>query len=107
MDAALRLTILDELCQRSNRSESPGNLFVEFLAVRDDDKGPVATETAQYFLGKHHHRQALAAALRVPEHTETAPVLPDLIHSLHGTVHTEDLMILGHNLAQAATCVFE
>ncbi len=76
MDAALRLTILDELRERPDRGEGPGDLLVQLLPVGDDDEGPVAAEPPQHLLGEHHHREALAAALRVPEDAEAAPVLP-------------------------------
>ena len=79
MHTALRLTVLDVLRQCSNRGKSARDLFVEFLAVRDDDEGPVATEPTQHLLCEHHHRQALAAALRVPEDAEASPVLANLV----------------------------
>src|SRR5258706_14329108 len=107
MYTALRLTILDKLRQGTSRRKRPRNLLIEFLAVRYDDEGPIAPKSAQHLLGKHHHRQALTAALCVPEDAETPPVLPNLVHCLNGTVHAEHLVIRCNNLAQATTRVFE
>src|SRR4051794_22676499 len=63
------------LANRACRLEGLGNLVVQFDAVSHHDKRPVARYPAQDLLRKEHHREALAAALRLPEHP-SAPMPP-------------------------------
>src|SRR6185436_6112527 len=83
------------------------DLLVQFLPIRDDHEGPVSAEPPQHLLGKHDHREALAAALRVPEDAKATPIIPDLLHRLDSAVDPEHLMILGYELAQSAARILE
>ena len=56
----------------SRRGEVLVNLPVQFLPVGDHHKGPVARYLAQHLLGEENHRDALAAALGMPEHAQFA-----------------------------------
>ena len=58
---------------RAGGLERLGNLVVQFHAVGHDHERPVAGHLAQHLLREEHHREALAAALRLPEHA-AAPV---------------------------------
>ena len=80
----------------------PIELLVEFLAVGDQHEGPVAGLLAQHLLGEPQHRQRLARPLRVPEHAEPALALLQLPQRLQRIVHTEELVVLGECLHQAA-----
>src|SRR5262245_13438759 len=100
MRSALRLAVLEEFCERSGRSKCSGDLLVQFLPVSDDDEGPTAPQPPQHLLGEHHHREALAAALRVPEDAETPLITAELPHGFVGTIDTENLMVLCDELAQ-------
>jgi hypothetical protein len=82
----------------SDRFKSLGDLLVQFHAIGDHHEGPVAGQLAQHLLGKEHHREALAAALRLPEHP-TAPVahLACFEHRNDGVIHAQVLVILADN----------
>ena len=54
------------------------DLVVQLVPVGDDDEGPVAGDLPQDLLREEDHREALAAALRVPEDAEPPLVLLDL-----------------------------
>src|SRR2546425_10841280 len=69
------------IAHRAARGERLGDLVVQFHAVRDDHERPVAFHLAQNLLREEHHRQALAAPLRLPEHAAaTMPRLARLEH---------------------------
>ena len=89
------------LAHRAARLERLGDLVVQFHAVGGDYKRPVARHLAQHLLREEHHREALAAALRLPEHA-AAPVaqLARLQHRRDGLVHTEELVVLAEHLHQ-------
>ena len=53
--------------------ERLGDLLVQLHTVGNNHEGPVAGQLAQYLLREEHHRKALTAALRLPEHA-AAPV---------------------------------
>ena len=61
-------------------SEGLVDLLVQLVAVGDDHEGPVAGELAQDLLGEEDHREAFAAALRVPEDAELALAVAELVH---------------------------
>ena len=107
MNAALGLALVDVLCERSDRSECVGKLLIKLLSIRDKHERPVTAEPTQHLLGEHGHRQALAAALRMPEDAETALVRRDFLDGLDGTVDAEDLVIFCEHLAEAATRILE
>ena len=74
------------------------NLVVQVLAVCHHNKGPVAGHLAQDFLGKEHHRHALAATLGVPEYTQPAFMGPDIHEGLNGVVDAEKLVVFPTSL---------
>ena len=81
--------------------EGLGNLLVQLHAVGHDDEGPVARQSAQHLLREEHHGEALAAALRLPEHAAApVPALPGLQHGGDGIVHAEELVVLRQHLHQ-------
>ena len=80
----------------------PIELLVEFLAVGDQHEGPVAGLLAQHLLSEPQHRQRLARPLSVPEHAEPALALLQLPQRLQRIVDTEELVVLGERLHQAA-----
>ena len=84
------------------RGEVLVDLPVQFLPVGDDHKGPVARHLAQHLLGEEHHRDALAAALGVPEHAQLALPLPDVGQGLQRVVDAQVLVVLGRQLDQPA-----
>ena len=63
------------LRDRAHAGEVLVNLVVQFLPVGHDHERPVAGHLAQHLLGEEHHRVALAAALRMPEHAQPPLVL--------------------------------
>ena len=89
------------LAHRAAGLEGLGDLVVQLHAVGDDHEGPVAGHLAQHLLREEHHREALAAALRLPEHA-AAPVaqLAGFQHRGDGVVHAEELVVLAENLDQ-------
>ena len=100
--AALRPHGLFRLDGRAGGGEVLIDLPVEVVAIGDDDERPVAGHFAQNLLREEDHDVTLAAALRMPEHTEAALILADIVHGRDGVVDTEDLMVLGDELARAA-----
>src|SRR5262245_10257941 len=60
------------LAHRSDGLEGLGDLIVQFYAVGHDHEGPVPLQLAQHLLREKHHGEALAAALRLPEHAGAA-----------------------------------
>ncbi len=107
MLAALRLHRLAQLRQFAAGGEGPGDLAVEFGAVGDDEKGPVARLLAQNLAGEEQHRQALARALRVPEDAEPALVLGDVVDRLQRAIDAEQLVGLRQLLDQAELALLE
>ena len=89
------------LTHRAGGLEGLGDLIVQFHAVGDDDKGPVAGQLAQHLLREEHHRETLAAALRLPEHA-AAPVTQRarVEHRGDGVVDAEVLVVLADDLHQ-------
>jgi hypothetical protein len=81
--------------------EGPGDLLVQFDAVGDHHKGPVAGQLPQHLLREEDHRKALAAALRLPEHA-AAPMaqLARLQHRGDGVIDAEELVVLADDLDQ-------
>ncbi len=100
MRAAGRMALVTlGLAHRARGLEGLGDLVVQFNAVGHDHEGPVAGKFAQHLLGEEHHRETLAAALRLPEHA-AAPVteLAGLQHRGDGVVHAEKLVVLAEDL---------
>ena len=60
------------------------DLLVQFGAV-GDDQHPRILHVLAYPLGQPHHRQALAAALRVPDDAALAPA-DELLRGLHAEI---------------------
>jgi hypothetical protein len=89
------------LAHRAGGLEGLGDLLVQFHAVGDDHEGPVAGQLAQHLLREEHHREALAAALRLPEHA-AAPVaqLARFEHRGDGVIDAEELVVLADDLDQ-------
>ncbi len=61
--------------RRAGRLERLGNLVVKLNAVSHNHKGPVAMVFAQNLLREKDHREALAAARRLPEDSTAAVTL--------------------------------
>src|SRR6266568_1513375 len=80
------------------------NLVVQFLAICDDKKRPVAWNLAQHLLREEDHRVAFTAALRMPEHTQASPVLAQGAHSIQRIVDTQKLVIFGDEFDRSAAC---
>ncbi len=89
----------------SGGGEGLVDLAVELLAVGDDEEGPDASQFAQDFLGEEDHREALAAALGMPENAEAALIRPDGADGFDGVVDAEILMVLGEDLDERAAAL--
>src|SRR5207245_8634499 len=79
------------------------NLVVQFLAICDDKKCPVARDFAQHLLREEDHRIAFTTALRMPEHTQTSLVFAQGAHSFQRIVDTQKLVIFGNEFDQSST----
>ena len=97
--------------RRAGGLEGLGDLVVQLLAVGDDHEGGTAQHLAQHLLREEHHRQALARALRVPEHAQALALLLLGLAQLHqprdGLVHAQELVVLGGLLDQPALALLE
>jgi hypothetical protein len=91
--------------------EGLADLVVQFLAVGHDHEGATAQHPAQHLLREEHHRQALARALRVPEHPQALAFQLLRLAQLHqprdGFVDAQELVVLGRLLDQAALALLE
>ena len=86
---------------RAHRLEGLGDLPVQLHPVGHHHEGPVAGQPAQHLLGEEHHRKALAAALRLPEHAAAAvALLARGHHRRDGVVHAQHLVVLPDHLHQ-------
>jgi len=97
---------------RAGCREGLVDLIVQFGAVSDDHKSPLAGQGAENLLGEEHHGEALAAPLRVPEDPELLgrfhiPGFPQLDHLGNRLVHAQVLVVLGDLLDQATPCQLE
>src|SRR6266566_1750266 len=79
------------------------NLVVQFLAISDDKKCPVAWDFTQHLLREEDHRVAFTAALRMPEHTQTSLIFAQGAHSFQRIVDTQKLVIFGDEFDRSAT----
>src|SRR5437667_9261253 len=79
------------------------NLVVQFLAMCDDKKCPVARDFAQHLLREEDHRVAFTAALRMPEHTQASLVLTQGAHGFQRIVDTQKLVVFGDEFDRSAT----
>ena len=78
-------------------------LEVELGAVGDHHERPRPGDAAEHLLGEPQHRQALAGALRVPEHAEALLAGgPDPVEVLDGGVDAEVLVVAGDDLDRPA-----
>ena len=101
-DARLRLS------HRARVGEVLVDLLVEFLAVGDDQEGPVARQLAQHLLGEEDHGIAFAAALGVPENAQPARgSSAAVLHRREGVVDAEVLVVLGDQLDRAPALLHE
>jgi hypothetical protein len=90
------------LTHRARRLEGLGDLVVQFHAVGHDHERPVAVLPAQDLLREEDHRKALAAPLRLPEHTAAAVALgARLQHGANDVIHAQHLVVLSQNLGDA------
>src|SRR2546430_6550076 len=80
------------------------NLVVQFLAISDDQKCPVARDFAQHLLREEDHRVAFTTALRMPEYTQASLVFTQGTHSFQRIVDTQKLVIFGDEFDRSATC---
>ena len=78
--------------------EVPVNLPVQIVAVGHHHEGEIARLFAEDFAGIEDHREALARALRVPEHAELALQFLALEECLVGPVHADELVVLRDDL---------
>src|SRR5439155_17399523 len=60
------------LAYRAGGLERLRDLVVQLHAVGHDHERPITRHLAQHLLREEYHRQTLAAALRLPEHTAAA-----------------------------------
>jgi len=67
------------------------DLVVEILPVGHDNEREIAWNFSKHFLGEKDHGVALPASLRVPENSEAASILFDLLQCLSSIVHTKVL----------------
>ena len=66
---------------RAGGLERLGNLVIQLHAVGHDHERPVARHLAQHLLREEHHRETLAAALRLPKNAATT--VPQLARDEH------------------------
>ena len=83
------------------------DLVVQFIPVGQHHNGRTAGEFATNLLGQEHHGIALAAALRMPENTQSTIAQLAVTVRFHGLVHAEILMIAGHNLRRMTAGMIE
>src|ERR1700722_19085616 len=73
MGSAFRVALIAlGFAHRAGCLEGLGNLVVQFDAISHDHKCPVAGHFSENLLTEEHHRETLAAALRLPEHASAA-----------------------------------
>lgn len=78
--------------------ESLVNMVVELFPVGDDDEGPVAEFLAQDLLSEEEHGEGFAGALGMPEDTELAFAIAELVHDGNGALDAEELVVPGDEL---------
>src|SRR3989442_14263800 len=88
---------------RAHVLESLINLVVQFLAICDYKKCPVARDFAQHLLREEDHRVAFTTALRMPEHTQASLVFAQGAHSFQRIVDTQKLVVFGDEFDRSAT----
>jgi hypothetical protein len=85
-----------DLAHGAGALEGLGDLLVQFDAVGDDHESPVTGQLPQHFLREKHPREALAAALRLPE--DAAASVAELARCEHrgdGVIDAEKLVDSG------------
>lgn len=87
-------------------AELAEELVVEVLAVGHDHDRHLGQSLHQ-LVGVEDHREALARALRVPEHADLAVALHGLLRALQGLAHGVVLMIGGQYLGVSALVLVE
>lgn len=87
-------------------AELAEELVVEVLAVGHDHDRHLGQPLHQ-LVGVEDHREALARALRVPEHADLAVALHGLLRALQGLAHGVVLMIGGQYLGVSALVLVE
>jgi hypothetical protein len=93
---------------RAGGLERLGNRVVQLHAVGHDHERPVAHHLARHLLREEHHRETLAAALRLPEHiAATMPQLARFENRGDGVVDAEELIILSDDLHQSGLVLRE
>src|SRR6266568_8948709 len=80
------------------------NLVVQFLAVCDDKKCPVAWDFTQHLLREEDHRIAFATTLRMPEHAQASLVFAQGANSFQRIIDTQKLVVFGDEFDRSATC---
>jgi hypothetical protein len=81
--------------------ENLGDLVVEFDAVRHDHERPIARNPPQNLLREKHHREALAAALGLPEDAAASAAFRARLHrGDDGVIDAEELVILAENFGE-------
>ena len=78
------------------------DLAVQIPSIRHHDKREIAGLLPKDLSHIKDHRKALAAALRMPEHTQLSIQLVTLAELFIRTVHTQKLVVLGHDLVVLA-----
>src|SRR6266487_3050334 len=101
MVAAIGLYL--DFSYRAHILEGLINLVIQFLAISDDKKCPVAWDFAQHFLREEDHRIAFATALRMPEHAQASLVLAYRAHGFQSIVDTQKLVVFGDEFDRSAT----
>ena len=94
-DVALR----GNASQAAAALERVADLRIQLISVRkDEERGRFRRRTPLDLPGDEHHGVALAAALRVPEHAQLAPVDGALLEGFDGLVGSQELVVAGDNL---------
>src|SRR6266568_6707449 len=101
MVAAIGLHL--DFSYRTHILEGLINLVVQFLAISDDKKCPVAWDFTQHLLREEDHRIAFATALRMPEHTQATLVFAQGAHSFQRIVDTQKLVVFGNEFDQSSS----
>ena len=105
MRAAGRLGLL--LGHSTAGRERLVDLIVQLVPIGDDHEGPVAGQGPQHLLSEEQHREALARALRMPEHPEPALVLANPLHRLDRAVDPQHLVVRADLPDQPAFALLE
>lgn len=93
------VTLRSHTPQAAAALERVADLGVQLVSVRkDEERGRLRRRPPLDLSGDEHHGVALAAALRVPEHTQLAAVDSALLEGFDGLVGPQELVVAGDDL---------